>query len=321
MKTLVARRLVAISFPLALVAAACSSADGDDDDDALSAESAATASRVQLVWAGGNEGIAVVDDIGNDKEVTFHYRWNGKKWLDAKAYPGGKVGGRQYFSARLPDSGASVELEGNSEVEFAIRYRVNGREYWDNNGTKNYVTRQRSNYVACDLNRYHPVETRPDFCTMDPNTGKCSNPNDGYCTVPGKKNEGQLLATGPGFRGDVLLTGYRGSDVGGQNSGSAPFNDLSFEALVRDLPGLTAVEIVGDHQKHVIPFKRTGLKNGKAEVWSASWRGPSNDQVENFHVNLKFGSQVQKYDRNGKEFHCTWGNEITCDPPEAHEIK
>lgn len=306
-------------FPLSLLAVACSSAGAGD---AASTESAAVASSpVQLVWAGGNQGIAVVDDIGQNQEVTFHYRWNGGPWTDAHAVRDGESGGRTYFSAHLPDARPDPQESGNNEVEFAIRYRADGREYWDNNGGKDYLIRQHSNYVACIVHTgFTADDNRPD-CDHRPGGG-CWKSAPGFCKDASKQDEGQLVVTGPGFTGDVLLTSYSASGVGGTNSGSAPWNQVSFEAIVRDLPGLTAVEIVGDHQTHVIPFKRTGLKNGGAEIWAGSWRSETtDDRLENFHVNLKFGSRVQKYDHGGRDFTCTWrGNsDVTCDPPAAHE--
>jgi hypothetical protein len=82
---------------------------------------------------------AYVQDIAYQKEVTLVYSLDG--WQTVHELPG-------YYSAENPgqsnvDIWKGSELihgfiYGTSQVEAAIRYRVNGQEHWDNNFKQNY---------------------------------------------------------------------------------------------------------------------------------------------------------------------------------------
>ena len=79
-------------------------------------------------------GIVRVMNIHYDKDVSV--RWTHDKWRtnhDSKCTycPGSSDGQTDRFSFTLPANG--------DDIEFAINYRVQGMEFWDNNNGQNYL--------------------------------------------------------------------------------------------------------------------------------------------------------------------------------------
>lgn len=82
------------------------------------------------------QGSVRVDNIAYDKEVVV--RWTKNNWLSFResqcmycsTLDDGKTD-RFAFTLVLTDS--------HSNIEFVIRYKVNGHEYWDNNHQHNYI--------------------------------------------------------------------------------------------------------------------------------------------------------------------------------------
>lgn len=108
------------------------------EDDANAAEGAVTASPVRVVYAIDSEqrkGVlrALIDvaNLGLKKNLTLHYRQAGQGWLDS-------VPAR--FVRSLPNNRELWVVEVTDPVsEFAVKYSVGGKVYWDNNGGKNYA--------------------------------------------------------------------------------------------------------------------------------------------------------------------------------------
>uniref|UniRef100_A0A8C4YB06 Protein phosphatase 1 regulatory subunit 3E n=1 Tax=Gopherus evgoodei TaxID=1825980 RepID=A0A8C4YB06_9SAUR len=101
--------------------------------------------KVKLEWVraepAGLRGAVRVLNLAYEKAVSVRYTLN--RWVScaevAAAYlsPGPADGLTDRFSFRLPAAAAGGTLE------FAVRYRVAGTEYWDNNEGLNYRLRGR----------------------------------------------------------------------------------------------------------------------------------------------------------------------------------
>ena len=82
----------------------------------------------------------IVEHIAYDKLVEVHWSGEDGVWRTIRAVhhsPGG--GNREIWCARdtfNPSEDASLP----GDIEFALRYRVLGKEYWDNNCSRNYVS-------------------------------------------------------------------------------------------------------------------------------------------------------------------------------------
>ncbi|NWI70291.1 PPR3E phosphatase, partial [Todus mexicanus] len=102
--------------------------------------------KVRLEWVraepGGLRGAVRVLNVAFEKAVSVRYTRNA--WASCAEVPasyqppGPPDGSTDRFSFLLP-LGAAVE----AGLEFAVRYRVAGAEYWDNNGGQNYRLRSR----------------------------------------------------------------------------------------------------------------------------------------------------------------------------------
>jgi len=82
----------------------------------------------------------LVEDIDYDKLVEVHWAGEDKVWRTLRAEHHSSGGeDREIWSARAtfnPSEDASLP----GDIEFALRYRVLGEEYWDNNRARNYVS-------------------------------------------------------------------------------------------------------------------------------------------------------------------------------------
>jgi hypothetical protein len=88
-------------------------------------------------WCGGVRVSIEVENLGYDKEVLVHFdtgeerrakyerslpgNWELWVWDDRCDEKGGKIGGK-----------------GTNRLKFCIKYVVNGKTYWDNNGGWDY---------------------------------------------------------------------------------------------------------------------------------------------------------------------------------------
>ncbi|XP_005052646.1 PREDICTED: protein phosphatase 1 regulatory subunit 3E-like [Ficedula albicollis] len=101
--------------------------------------------KVRLEWVraepAGLRGAVRVLNLAYEKVVSVRYTLNG--WGGAATYqpPGPPDGITDRFAFLLPLGAAATAAE--TTLEFAVRYRVAGAEYWDNNEGKNYRLRGR----------------------------------------------------------------------------------------------------------------------------------------------------------------------------------
>ena len=83
---------------------------------------------------GHYEGYIAVKNIAYDKKVTVHYQYNDDAWKDVEAnyVKTDAVDGYEIWKFSTPST------LGYWEMQFAIKYEVNGQTYWDNNNGQNY---------------------------------------------------------------------------------------------------------------------------------------------------------------------------------------
>ena len=84
-------------------------------------------------------GIVAVKNMAFEKEVKVRYtlnKWGSFQdiWAYYLAFSRSKDIDKFCFRLVLP-----FDLEVGRQIEFAIRYRVDDKEFWDNNFGKNYV--------------------------------------------------------------------------------------------------------------------------------------------------------------------------------------
>ncbi len=93
-------------------------------------------------------GLARVLDMAYDKEVTVRYSTDDwATWEDSEA----SWAGEDTWELRI--EGLGVE-DLPDEVEFALRYRADGEEHWDNNGGENYRHRLAPSLQPAEFNGY-----------------------------------------------------------------------------------------------------------------------------------------------------------------------
>jgi maltose 6'-phosphate phosphatase len=82
----------------------------------------------------------LVDDLAFDKQVDVLWAGEDGAWHTlAASFHGKAAAGREYWRARAAfPLTAERSLPGN--IQFALRYRVAGAEYWDNNQGVNHST-------------------------------------------------------------------------------------------------------------------------------------------------------------------------------------
>ncbi|NXX17433.1 PPR3E phosphatase, partial [Podargus strigoides] len=102
--------------------------------------------KVRLEWVraepAGLRGAVRVLNLAYEKAVSVRYtlnRWASCAEVPAAFQPAGPADGlTDRFAFFLPLAAAA-----EATLEFAVRYRVAGAEYWDNNGGANYRLRGR----------------------------------------------------------------------------------------------------------------------------------------------------------------------------------
>ncbi|KAM6147726.1 protein phosphatase 1 regulatory subunit 3D [Erethizon dorsatum] len=88
----------------------------------------------------GVNGVVRVRNVAFEKQVTVRYTFS--EWRSAHEVqarwrgPAGIEGSEDVFAFGFPVPPFLLEL--GSQVHFALRYRVAGAEYWDNNGGRDY---------------------------------------------------------------------------------------------------------------------------------------------------------------------------------------
>ncbi|XP_062817877.1 protein phosphatase 1 regulatory subunit 3E [Anolis carolinensis] len=113
--------------------------------------------KVKLEWvraeAGGLRGAIRVLNLAYEKAVSVRYTLN--RWASCSEVPAA-------FQAPPSSSSSDGALDrftfllpvgpGATQLEFALRYRVAGAEFWDNNGGRNYRMRGRQRTPAAPGN-------------------------------------------------------------------------------------------------------------------------------------------------------------------------
>lgn len=86
-------------------------------------------------------GYIAVKNLGYDKKVTVHYNTPASStvWSDIDATYVGTNASDGYEIWRF-ETPTTYSLDGLGDIQYAIRYEVNGQTYWDNNNGKNYQT-------------------------------------------------------------------------------------------------------------------------------------------------------------------------------------
>ncbi|NXD14606.1 PPR3D phosphatase, partial [Nothocercus nigrocapillus] len=108
--------------------------------------------KVRLEWVraepAGLRGAVRVLNVAYEKAVSVRYtlnRWASCAEVPAAYQPPAPADGvTDRFCFHLP-LGAAAE----ASLEFAVRYRVAGAEYWDNNDGANYRLRSRPRAAVC----------------------------------------------------------------------------------------------------------------------------------------------------------------------------
>ena len=82
---------------------------------------------------------ALVQGFAYAKQVYVHLKKPDGSWIDVPlAYSRPADNGRELWAANYVDSNDTGYTYQSADLEFALRYKVNGQEYWDNNGGANY---------------------------------------------------------------------------------------------------------------------------------------------------------------------------------------
>lgn len=82
---------------------------------------------------------ALVKNLAYAKQVYAHLKKPDGSWVDVPlAYHRAADTGREVWVGNFLDSTATGPTFQTWDLEFALRYKVNGQEYWDNNAGKNY---------------------------------------------------------------------------------------------------------------------------------------------------------------------------------------
>lgn len=88
------------------------------------------------------KGFVEIENLAFVKTLVVHYQTNGGGWSDAPAKYLKTLYGKEVWSFSVEGLRfVSNTTNAASVVRFAIRYTVNGKDYWDNNGGLDYLVR------------------------------------------------------------------------------------------------------------------------------------------------------------------------------------
>jgi hypothetical protein len=109
------------------------------------------AKPVALLWAesykSGHYGIPalertfriVVQNLAYNKKVSVHHERIGQGWEDlAASYVGPAGNGNEIWEAKIMWNAMTGPSTCPYGTHFVLKYEVNGKTYWDNNGAQNY---------------------------------------------------------------------------------------------------------------------------------------------------------------------------------------
>jgi len=81
----------------------------------------------------------LVKNLAYAKQVYVHLKKPDDSWIDVPlAYQRTADSGREVWAGSFIDTGIAGPTFNTWDLEFAVRYTVNGQSYWDNNGGQNY---------------------------------------------------------------------------------------------------------------------------------------------------------------------------------------
>jgi maltose 6'-phosphate phosphatase len=116
--------------------------------------------------------VMLVENIGFDKLVEVHWAGEDKAWHTLRAeYHGSGGTNREVWRAQAtftPSDEASLP----GDVEFALRYHVRGKDYWDNNKSRNYFSNADSGVLLEQSVRllnidFNPIlQARQRYCSI-----------------------------------------------------------------------------------------------------------------------------------------------------------
>src|SRR5271166_335609 len=105
--------------------------------------------------------VILVENIAFDKLVEVHWAGEDKVWHTLQAeYHSSDGTNREVWRAEAtfnPSDDASLP----GDVEFALRYRVRGEDYWDNNETRNYFSNADSGVLLEQSARLLNIDFNP----------------------------------------------------------------------------------------------------------------------------------------------------------------
>ncbi|QSI76522.1 carbohydrate-binding protein [Niveibacterium microcysteis] len=116
---------------------ACTAAMAADEIKLLRSQS--TVSAYYQVGLQSVRFEVLVKNIAYAKQVYVHLKKPDGSWIDVPlAYSRPADSGREVWAGNFTDSNDAGPTYASWDLEFALRYTVNGVEYWDNNGGQNY---------------------------------------------------------------------------------------------------------------------------------------------------------------------------------------
>ena len=138
---------------ISLLITGCSSIEPNDEGKSVNTKSA-TSPYVKLIYAksslvslGGQgythvllaaTGYIEVENVAYSKSVIVHYLGS-NGWVDIAATYASKGTGNNEIWKFTTGSIDYMPYWGSGSISFAIKYKVNGIEVWDNNGGNNYT--------------------------------------------------------------------------------------------------------------------------------------------------------------------------------------
>lgn len=91
------------------------------------------------------KGFIEIENLAYSKVVVVRYTINGTVWKESAAKYVKMLNGKEVWTFQV--NGLPYDTANNFMMKFAVRYTVNGKDYWDNNGGLNYQLLMRPDYT------------------------------------------------------------------------------------------------------------------------------------------------------------------------------
>ncbi|GKX68021.1 CBM21 domain-containing protein [Inconstantimicrobium mannanitabidum] len=124
-------------------------------------------------------GYIAIKNLAYDKKVTVHYNYTGPQasnvWNDVTAtyVKTNPLDGYEIWKFETP---VVFTHYGFGQIQYCIRYDVNGQTYWDNNNSKNYVGNDFASSRPHMINYGQTSENNKDYMYFYVGTKKSVNP-------------------------------------------------------------------------------------------------------------------------------------------------